>query len=191
MSARPWENRNMADRDLNGDRASIKSASRSMTGAEIARAYARRDTTPSSKAGRPGNRQSPTTPNPNLPSMTRKIRSASPKGRWGLAEDDSNSIISIQSERPRRHSIAGSSVRDDDSLASATSVPSYMAPTESAKARSRHLSMSSSKIDTSSEKSSVCSARKRLSFPAAAVPSPSTVRRHSGPPKVDVASLTS
>ena len=55
-------------------------------------------------------------------------------------EDDFKSMVSVQS---RRHSIAGSVVRDDESLASSTAVPSYMVPTQPTKvwARPRNLEL--------------------------------------------------
>ncbi|KAJ0557569.1 putative IQ motif, EF-hand binding protein [Helianthus annuus] len=98
-------------------------------------------------------------------------------------DEDTKSVFSVQSEKNRRHSIAGSSVRDDESLASSPSVPSYMAPTKSAKAKLRGQSpLGPVEINdvTTPEKGSGLNAKKRLSFPA----SPARPRRHSGPPKV-------
>jgi len=112
------------------------------------------------------------------------MKPASPKGSgWGgpAGDDDSRSMFSAQSEQYRRHSIAGSSVRDDESLASTTSVPSYMAPTQSAKAKSRMPSPLGLDKSGTPEKGSVGSAKKRLSFPS----SPAGPRRHSGPPRVE------
>ena len=88
-------------------------------------------------------------------------------------------MFSVQSERYRRHSIAGSSVRDDDSLASTPAIPSYMAATSSAKARSKIIRHSPEKKGGGGS----VSARKRLSFsPSSAANS----RRHSDPPKVEM-----
>lgn len=97
-------------------------------------------------------------------------------------EEDSRSLFSVQSERNRRHSIAGSSVRDDESLGSCSSVPSYMAPTQSAKAKSRFspIGMENGTTATAATPDKN-SAKKRLSFP----PSPARPRRHSGPPKIE------
>ncbi|KAL8027789.1 hypothetical protein ABFX02_14G119400 [Erythranthe guttata] len=106
-------------------------------------------------------------------------------------EDDSMSVLSnAQSERNRRHSIAGSSVRDDESLASSPAVPSYMAPTRSAKAKSKLSSplgtLENGAVDNKgTNSSSPASAKKRLSYS----PSPAKPRRHSGPPKVEIASI--
>ncbi|KAJ0979329.1 hypothetical protein J5N97_014803 [Dioscorea zingiberensis] len=125
-------------------------------------------------------------------SVTGKIKSASSKGGFAPSEDDSRSMLSLQSERYRRHSVAGSSVRDDESLVSSPAVPSYMAPTESARAKSRFHSPASSDKNETPEKGSASSAKKRLSFQVAdkyTVTSPAGIRRHSGPPKVDIASV--
>lgn len=200
MASRPWESRSTTiDKELNSDRASIKSAaSRSMSVGDINKAYSRRDLNlfnsnkPSPtghKLSRPPSRQSPSTPPSKAPSsssVTRKIKSASPKtgSTWG-GDEDSRSIFSVQSERYRRHSVAGSSVRDDESLASSPAVPSYMAPTESAKAKSRlpsPLGLEKNGTPDHKKGSSVGSAKKRLSFPASPA---SGTRRHSGPPKID------
>jgi hypothetical protein len=96
-------------------------------------------------------------------------------------DDDSKSMVSLQSEQFRRHTIAGSSVRDDESLASSPSVPSYMVPTKSARAKSRGQSpLGAEKNGTpekgsfgmpekgsfgTPEKGSFGPAKKRLSFP--------------------------
>ncbi|KAJ6812492.1 protein IQ-DOMAIN 1-like [Iris pallida] len=197
-AARPWESRSAAERDPNGDRASVRSATRSVTGAEIAKAYARRDSNlerpPSPSAQRrPASRHSLSSPPSKAPSSTRKVKSASPKAGWRPTEElDTGSFRSMKSQQVRQNSIAGSSARDDASLVSTpAAVPSYMASTESAKAKSRSRTLSADMSETASERGSVSSARKRLSFPVAAMPSPGRARRHSGPPKVDVARATS
>ncbi|KAG0487938.1 hypothetical protein HPP92_006485 [Vanilla planifolia] len=60
-----------------------------------------------------------------------------------------------------------------------------MAPTQSAKLKNRNQSpLSDEKIDITTDKASVGSAKKRLSFPN----SPAAVRRHSGPPRIDASS---
>uniref|UniRef100_A0A2P2JDQ2 DUF4005 domain-containing protein n=1 Tax=Rhizophora mucronata TaxID=61149 RepID=A0A2P2JDQ2_RHIMU len=190
MAARPWATQSTID---NNDRASVKSiASRAMSFGEIGRAYSRHDLnhennpSPGSKTlSRPTSRQSPSTPPsraPSTSSVTGKTKPPSPRrSAWG-GDDDSRSIFSVQSERYRRHSIAASSVRDDESLASSPSVPSYMAPTQSAKAKSRLPSPLGQETNGTPDKASVGSAKKRLSFSA----SPAKPRRHSGPPRLDV-----
>lgn len=197
MASRPWESRSTTDRELNSDHASVKSAaSHAISLGEVNRAYSRRDLNPDNKLSPAGqklsrapSRQSPSTPPSKAPSTTSvggKMRPPSPRGSGCGTEDDSRSLLSVQSERWRRHSIAGSSVGDDESLASSASVPSYMAPTQSAKARSRLPSpLGFEKNGTPEKLSSVGSAKKRLSF------SPSSVgpRRHSGPPRVDSSSV--
>ncbi|XWS66132.1 hypothetical protein CRYUN_Cryun05aG0173800 [Craigia yunnanensis] len=91
----------------------------------------------------------------------------------------------VQSDRYRRHCIAGSSVRDHESLASSSAVPSYMAPTQSTNTRSRLPSPLGPEINGTPERGLAGSAKKRLSFPA----SPARNRRHSGPPKVDITTV--
>ncbi|KAJ6742585.1 IQ-DOMAIN 5-RELATED [Salix viminalis] len=56
----------------------------------------------------------PSTPNkPAASTAARKLKSASPRSSIGGVDDESRSVTSVQSDRSRRHSIAGSSVRDD------------------------------------------------------------------------------
>lgn len=194
MAARPWEARSTVD---NNDLSSVKSAtSRAMSIGEISRAYSRRDLNHDNKdspnahklSRPPSRRQSPSTPPskaPSTSSVTAKIRPPSPRGsQWG-GDDDSRSVFSVRSERYRRHSIAGSSMGDNESLASSPSAPSYMAPTQSTKARSRVPSPLG--LNGTPEKRSVGSAKKRLSFPS----SPAGPRRHSGPPRVEISSFKS
>ena len=191
MAARPWESRSTVDYH---DRASIKSAtSNAVSVGEIAKAYHRRDLSleskPSPTAHKHPNRYSPSTPLSKAPSVS-SVTGKTPKGSTfggGGGDEDSRSMFSVQSERYRRHSIAGSSVRDDESLASSPSVPSYMAPTQSAKAKSRLPSpLGLEKNGTPPDKASVSSsAKKRLSFHG----SPAGARRHSGPPKFDTSAV--
>ncbi|XP_077239527.1 protein IQ-DOMAIN 3-like [Tasmannia lanceolata] len=190
MAARPWESRTVRDKEFNDTQSSVKSVSLSV-GGEISKAYARRDLNadkPSPvgrKSSRPATHQSPSTPPSKASSIVGKAKMGSPRGAWG-PDDDSRSMFSLQSERQRRLSIAGSSVRDDESLASSPAVPSYMATTESAKAKSRFQSPLGN-METL-DRGSAGSAKKRLSFPVAEKYSPLPpvgARRHSGPPKVD------
>ncbi|XP_043698462.1 protein IQ-DOMAIN 3-like [Telopea speciosissima] len=193
MAARPWESRSMTDKELN-DYASVKSVSRSVGGGEIIKAYARhelnaeRPSPTDKKASRLPSRQSPSTPPSKAVSSSsaaRKLKSASPRGNMWIHDDDSRTMLSMQSERPRRHSVAGSSVRDDESLASSPAVPSYMAATESARAKARLHSPLGIENNGTPEKGSAGSAKKRLSFSA----SSAGPRRHSGPPRVDSSSI--
>ncbi|GFP80309.1 protein iq-domain 1, partial [Phtheirospermum japonicum] len=160
MFAGPCDTQSPSEKDINIDRLSIKSAS-------------------------PLNSDNPSTPKPpskTIPSSpARKLKPASPKRAPISQDDDSRSIFSVQSERNRRHSIAGSSVRDDESLASSPSIPSYMTPTRSAKAKLKLSSPLGVENGGANEKGS----KKRLSFP----PSPARARRHSGPPKVETSSV--
>ncbi|XVF75508.1 hypothetical protein PTKIN_Ptkin13bG0193300 [Pterospermum kingtungense] len=192
VAARPWEMQSTTD---NNDCGSVKSmVARSMSIGEISRAYSQRDLNndnrPSPappKSTRPPSRQSPSTPPskaPSISSVSSKIRLPSPKGsRWG-GDEDSRSMLTIQSDRYRRRSIASSSVRDDESLTSSPAVPSYMAPTKSTKARSRMPSPLGLEINGTPERGLAGSTKKRLSFPA----SPIKNWRDSGSPspKVDI-----
>lgn len=202
MAARPWEGRSIIT-DHN-DRASVKSsASHTVSVGEIFKMHSlNHDNNKPSPVGqkatrRPTTYNSPSTPASKAPSPSpanAKARPSSSKGSsaWGGDDDSIRSMLSVRSERYRRYSIAGSSMRGDDhdSVESSPAFPSYMALTSSAKARSkaqRPSSPSSSTIDRNgrtpeSGASVVSSARKRLSFPA----SPAGSRRHSGPPKVEM-----
>lgn len=127
------------------------------------------------------NNSEKTTHQPPLPSTP---QSKSRKGKLVATENDTRSVFSVQSERNRRHSIAGSSVRDDESLASSPSVPSYMGSTQSAKAKSRVLQspLGLENRATPPEKASLASVKKRLSFPVSSTARP---RRLSGPPRIE------
>lgn len=166
MSARPWEARTSTDK--HSDHASIKSMSLSLHSSNlIAKSYANRDTLLNNKTS---------------PKISKPLRSSNPE------EDDIKSMISVKSEKNRRHSIAGSSNGDDESMGSMSSVPSYMASTKSAKARSRFSSSNSEAvvIEGIEKVGGGSVAKKKLTYPTAAAKIP---RRHSDPPKVDLAKV--
>ncbi|ERN04980.1 hypothetical protein AMTRI_Chr08g164610 [Amborella trichopoda] len=185
MAARPWESRERETPPQS------KLTSRSMAPGEITKAYAQRESNlekqilsspVSQKPGGSRQKQSPSTPKSRAPSVSGsgRPRTLSPRSGWGPQDDDLRSMVSVQSERNRRHSLAGSYVRDDESLASSPAVPSYMAPTQSARAKTRMHEVTPERL----------SAKKRLSFPAVVDKNVMTVastasRRHSGPPRVD------
>lgn len=178
MGARPWEGEAIPEKELKNDQLSMKGGS-SISVGEITKAYARHQLTASDQPPSPATSQKPARHSPAKPPPPRKLKSPSPKTSVITQDDDSRSVMSIQSERNRRrHSIAGgtSSVRDDEeSLSSSTSVPSYMASTHSAKAKTR--------LQSPSEGESVSAAvKKQLSY-SPATPG-SRPRRHSGPPRV-------
>lgn len=195
MAARPWESRSMPEKEFN-DHGSVKSFRTLSVAGELNRAYGLRglsldNNKPSptgQRQGRPASRQSPS--NAARPSsVTPGSGKAKPNGQigngWGL-DDDTKSMMSIQSERHRRHSIAGSSVGDDESLASSPSVPSYMAPTKSAKARTKApspLGPDEKNGIPDQNPLPMGSAKKRLSF------SPGGHRRHSVPGKLESAPM--
>ncbi|WCJ19391.1 IQ-domain 3 [Euphorbia peplus] len=193
MAARPWEGKSTTD---NNDHASTRSTITRALSGEISRSYSNREVNSANKpspgvqrANRPpSHHQSPSTPPskaPSTSSVTGRTKPPSPRGSaWG-ADDDSRSLYSVQSDRYRRHSIAGSSVRDDESLASSPSVPSYMASTKSAKAKSKSpspLGAATVRMGTP-DRAVPNSVKKQLTFSGS--PAPGT-RRHSGPPRVDL-----
>ncbi|KAK8542055.1 hypothetical protein V6N13_137372 [Hibiscus sabdariffa] len=190
MAARPWEGRGMSEKEQNNDQSSMKSG-RSSLGGEISKAYARyqlnldkQSPKASQKPSRSPSLQSPSTPKP-ASTPSRKLKSASPRSSAVGPDDDTRSMVSVQSEKNRRHSIGGSFVRDDESLASSPSLPSYMVPTQSARAKTRLQSpLGLEANETPPEKGPIVSTKKRLSYP----PSPAKPRRQSAPPKVDSSS---
>lgn len=195
MEACPWETQSTTEKELNNDQLSTKSASLNLAGGEITKAYARHQlnsdkpspTSTQKPNRRPTHRSPSTPPSKSASSMvSRKLKPASPKGSVFSPDSDGKSVFSVQLEKNRRHSIAGSSVRDDESLASSVGVPSFMAPTKSAKAKSRMQGPLGLEDGTPPQKESAGPAKKRLSFPASPARLP---RRHSGPPKVEVSSI--
>ncbi|KAJ8533856.1 hypothetical protein K7X08_007180 [Anisodus acutangulus] len=174
MGAKPWETQGKSEKELKNDQMSVRSAS--IAGGEITKAFARHQLN--------SELPSPTTPSKPANSVaSRKLKSA--RVAAISQDDDVRSMISVQSERNRRHSIGVSSIRDDESLASfSSSVPSYMVPTKSAKAKTR-LQNPLGVENSTPEKGPAGSVKKRLSYP----PSPARPRRHSGPPKLENTSL--
>ncbi|XP_047316486.1 protein IQ-DOMAIN 3-like [Impatiens glandulifera] len=183
-----WLERWMEDRPMDAKTVSSEKESNVIidtggSAGEITKAFARHQLNNSEKPSISTTPQS----KPIRPLVARKLKSASPRGgkvAIGREDDDARSVLSVQSERNRRHSIAGSSVRDDESLASSPSFPSYMAPTQSVKAKSRLQSPLGLENGSSEKSPSVVSAKKRLSFPA----SPARPRRLSGPPRIETSS---
>ncbi|KAJ0234893.1 hypothetical protein HA466_0270140 [Hirschfeldia incana] len=162
MAGRPLDN--SSEKEQNNDNAATK---------PISRNNSTQPNTPSSaRGGTPRNKNSffsPPTPS--------RLNQSSRKSN----DDDAKSTISVLSERNRRHSIAGSSARDDESLAGSQTLPSYMVPTKSARARVNNKPQSPSSGSTTQENDGF-TAKKRLSYPASpALPKP---RRFSAPPKV-------
>lgn len=189
MAAHPWESHSMTEKELNNGHSSVTSATRSMSGGEISKSYARYQLNSdkfspieSEKARQTMSPRSPSTSSkPASSTVARKLKSASPRSSFGAPDDDSRSMVSMQSDRYRRHSIAGSSVRDDESLGSSSTVPSYMVPTESARAKSRLQSPLGAEKNGTTEKGTLVAVKKRLSYP----PSPARPARQSGPRKVE------
>ncbi|GAV82279.1 IQ domain-containing protein/DUF4005 domain-containing protein [Cephalotus follicularis] len=190
MASRPWEGRGVTEKELNNDHSSVKSAS--IVAGEISRSYARyqlnsvkHSPTASQKPIQTTSPRSPLTPaQPAFPAGTRKLKSASPRGGVRGLDDDTKSMVSMKSERKRRHSIPGPLARDDESLIGTPRgqrLPSYMVPTESARAKSRLQNPSGAEDNGIPETGLLTPAKKQIPFP----PSPARQRRHSGPPKMD------
>lgn len=189
MAARPWEGQTTMNQN---NHASGKSAaSHTMSVGEITKLYSLRDQnqepknspSPAQKATRPRGHNSPLASKP--PSNGKTKASSSPKvNSWG-GNGDSGNIFNKNSESvDRRHSIAGSPERDDESLASSPAPPTHTTTATStkvvAKARSSKVQLQSPSgvlrnngTTTTPEKGGSVSAKKRLSFPD----SPSNARR--------------
>eukprot|EP00250_Pteridium_aquilinum_P016643 c23216_g3_i1 orf=40-1812(-) len=113
-----------------------------------------------------------------------KIRPASPRGIAArLSEEAGSGISTARSSQSiysaagarfysnnRRSSMAGSSVRDDESLVSLPSVPNYMVATQSARAKARSLSSPKQRkggeTPEREQQGNGVNARRRLSFPS-------------------------
>ncbi|XP_051137694.1 protein IQ-DOMAIN 2-like [Andrographis paniculata] len=166
MATKPLESQAIiVDKDLNGN-----------IGGEITKSFARHQLN-SDNAATAG------IPKPLAQQSTagKKLKPPSPRGSIVSQEEDARSTFSVHSERNRRHSIGGSSVRDpdDESMASSPSVPSYMIPTQSAKNKTKLPSPLGMEPNGNSNGNgnaipSAASAKKRLSFPG----SPARPRRH-------------
>ncbi|GMH10498.1 hypothetical protein Nepgr_012339 [Nepenthes gracilis] len=185
MAARPWETQSMTDKELNDHSVINRAMSQGLcvageTKTDYADQVLNLDNKPSPTAKKPS--QPLSLQSPSIPSLVPTSTPTVGKTKQDCrADDDSKSMVSVQTERHRRHSIAGS-VRDDESLASSPSIPSYMAPTQSqsAKAKTKFPSpLGVEENNSTLEKGSVVSVKKRLSFPA----SPTRPRRHSVPGK--------
>ncbi|MBA0857990.1 hypothetical protein Goshw_019852 [Gossypium schwendimanii] len=179
MAAQPQEGRGTTEKEQN-DQSSIRSA-RSNFGGEISKAYARYQLNldkQSPKAGQKPNQTSSllsvSTPKTSASIPARKLKSASPRSSVVGPDDDGRSMVSIQSERNRRHSIAGSLVHDNEGLGSSPLLPSYMVPTESTRAKTKLQSPLGLEANGTPRKGPIASAKKRLSYP----PSPARPRQH-------------
>ncbi|GAB4856749.1 hypothetical protein Ancab_014667 [Ancistrocladus abbreviatus] len=179
LAARPWETANIPEKEPNND---VKSSKHNNSGGEVTNAHHRGQLekpsqTASQKQTHSTGRLSTSTPPSKVASprsVTRKLKprspkenpKASPRMSFRGPEDDSRSLLSVHSDdHCRRHSNAGSSIRDDESLASSPALPSYMAPTQSAKAKTHLGSPSNMNKNSTPDRLSVSSAKRRLSYP--------------------------
>ncbi|KAI8556385.1 hypothetical protein RHMOL_Rhmol05G0248900 [Rhododendron molle] len=183
------ENQGTSEKELHNDQSPAKNPTLNLYGGEITKSFVRHQLnsknpslTSNQKPTPPSNNQSPAIP----PSVTKKKKPESPRESVFSPDSDGKSVFSVQTGKNRRHSISGpSAARDDESLGSSPGVPSYMAHTQSAKAKLRMQSPLGLENGTTPEKGSAGSTKKQLSYPA----STAKPRRHSGPPKVEVSSL--
>lgn len=132
------------------DYASVKCTS--PAGAMAAASLSR----PAQKSSQHLSRQPPASTLSGASSGASRMKSASSKGSQCSVDCDSKTL---RFERERRHSTGGLSAKDFDNLAGSPRTPSYMAPTESARARSR---CSSPHATEAPEKGSVSSVKKHL-----------------------------
>ncbi|KAJ8478068.1 hypothetical protein OPV22_021795 [Ensete ventricosum] len=146
------------------------------------------DCTPSvaQKSSQSSSQESPATPRSKTPLTASTKKSVSPRGGRCSVDSDLRSKPSFQPEqRRRRHSIAGPLMTGGESLVSSLTTPSYMALTESARARSRFHGTQSYRPETS-KKGSISLVKKHLTFPVVVksnVLSSARTRRHSWPVK--------
>ncbi|KAJ7567842.1 hypothetical protein O6H91_01G009500 [Diphasiastrum complanatum] len=201
MAARPWESR-AVDKDII---AQEPSRSITMGAAKVMEAGVGRSNSTSSKVRtrteQSGSRskvpkdyqspfpapktnlampQSPATPYSLSASTPTYLRSGSPRGS-ALTEEDGNgttgSTPSLRTPTVRfcsRSSFA-SSIRDDESLSSTCSIPNYMSPTQSARAKFRSHSTPKQRPDVPEK--DLLTARKRLSFPLHESPTGSSTQQ--------------
>ncbi|XP_022966715.1 protein IQ-DOMAIN 1-like [Cucurbita maxima] len=192
MAARPWELQSTADHP---DHISVTNVPTHASTIDIIQVYARRDpNSPTKPSPRTPTSQKPSQVHRHQsPSIPRALSSSSSKKKTNVAnlkvgswsgDDDMRSPVSVNSKLTRRHSIGGSSFRDDISIASLPSVSSYTPTSKTAaKARSRLASPSVKPKKEAMEKGSAStgSAKKRLSITG----SPAKPRRLSSPPIVN------
>ena len=187
MAARPWESRSTTDQL---DDISVTSVATRASVVDILQIYGCSSTklsprTPTNqKSSQLHKHQSPSIPKALSSSSSRKKTNAanSRVGSWG-GDDDIKSTTSVKSKLSRRHTISGSSFRDDESLSSLPSVSSKVTPSKAAKTRSRLTSSSRTEKMGTLENGYVSagSAKKRLSFSTF----PVKPRRQSSPPVVN------
>lgn len=181
LAGRPWETATIPDKDFSNHSSSrVKSSETGISTTEKPSPTSIPKQQPRSANGRLSTSSAPSKP---FSTAAKKLRSPSPRASpmtsprgstWGL-DDDTRSMLSLQSEQSRRNSVTGSFVGDDESLAIGRTVPSYMAPTESAKAKSQETKRDKS---VTPDRLSVSSARKRLSYspsPGRSRPSTSSI----------------
>ncbi|KAL4015472.1 hypothetical protein IC575_023056 [Cucumis melo] len=188
MAARPWESRSTTDQL---DDISVTSVATRASVVDVLQIYGRRDQNPTKLSPRTSTNQkssqlhkhhSPSIPKALSSSSSRKKTNAAKSSisSWG-GDDDIRSTTSVKSKLSRRHTISGSSFRDDESLASLPSVSSKVTPSKAVKTRSPSTSSRTEKGTLENGYVSAGSAKKRLSFSSI----PVKPRRQSSPPIVN------
>lgn len=184
LAARPWENAAPVNPDLAPLRSVLnatpsgsqiakallyhvkeKQQTQSATSSPRSSVHSPRSTTALKQRNSTGRLSTSSTP--KAKAKARAPASARGSPRRGLGNEDA---VSVQSEQSRRRSATGDLDNESHVSSAAGSsavVPSYMAPTESARARSRLGS------PNSADRMSVCSGKRRVSYPS----SPARSRR--------------
>lgn len=180
MAACPWESRMLKEKEFKDDQSSMRSSSDILVG-EISKAYARHQMNSNKLSAaddqKLSNQSSHCSSSSPRPIVTRKPKHVSPK--MNPRKLDIDSKLSIQAEQHRKTTVVGSLARDDVSQESSLAVPSYMVPTESAKAKLLASSPAGLVFNGTPDKKILVPVKKQLGFSS----SPRT-RRHSGPPAV-------
>ncbi|ESQ49100.1 hypothetical protein EUTSA_v10020721mg [Eutrema salsugineum] len=173
MADRPWES-SEKEQNNNSENSSVKTSSnRNSHRGETAKSSNRKNLNSSAQLNTPSSSSLSTTRIP------RKNRPTPPSIKSKTTDENAKS-----SEKNRRHSIARSSVSDDEN---STARRRNMVPTKSTRGKLKAQSSSSvSVITTTMEENGVlpqkAAAKKRISYSASPAPKP---RRSSAPPKVE------
>ncbi|KAL9264509.1 IQ-DOMAIN 2-like protein [Drosera capensis] len=167
LAAKPWETATVHEKEPNDDAKSTKRTSIGKTSTKP-QAKTQYDHKPTRAVARSSfsSIASKTASPKSVPRKIKSPKSGSPRTSIWEMDNDSKSITSIKSDQGRRHSIAGSPIRDEGSLGSSPAGPSYMTPAAWTRAKSRLGSPSNIIKDETRtpDRASVSSAKKKLSY---------------------------